>query len=296
MTTSARCPSTAASTQIDEMRRAWPRVTRTSLTAAIASAKARDRLLSAAANSLTNSWSPRLKSASRSAISTRSSGSRMPSTSTHSPKRSSSCGRSSPSSGFMVPTRMKREGCENDTPSLSTEFTPIAAASSSTSTMWSSRRLTSSTYRMLRLASARTPGSKRRLDVDRAVVAILGGVDRQLDDTHAALVRGQESGVVKANLALGAKRLLVVGVASEVAALDHVVLRKKAGKRPHRRRLAGALFAANQHAADRGHDGVQDQGQLHRVLAHDRREREDVPVEYDAHLVKNRWGTKGEDY
>ena len=69
----------------------------------------------------------------------------MPSTSTHNPKRSSSCGRSSPSSGFIVPTRMNREGCETDTPSRSTVFTPIAAASSSTSTMWSSSRFTSST-------------------------------------------------------------------------------------------------------------------------------------------------------
>ncbi len=61
----------------------------------------------------------------------------MPSTSTHNPKRSSSCGRSSPSSGFIVPTRMNREGCaDTDTPSRSTVFTPIAAASSSTSTMW----------------------------------------------------------------------------------------------------------------------------------------------------------------
>ncbi len=48
----------------------------------------------------------------------------MPSTSTHRPKRSSSCGRSSPSSGFMVPTRMNRDGCDTETPSRSTVLMP----------------------------------------------------------------------------------------------------------------------------------------------------------------------------
>ncbi len=139
-------------------------------------------------------------------------------------------------------------------------------------------------------------GAQRGLDVDRADDAILGGVDRQLDDAHPALVRRQHAGVVETNPALGAKGLAVVWIAPEMAAFDHVVLRQQPGKRPHGGRLASALLAADEHPADRGHDGVEDQGQLHRVLAHDRREGEDVPVEYDAHLVKNRWGTKGEDY
>src|SRR5450759_1328309 len=172
----------AASTQIAEIRRAWPWVTRTFFTAAIASARARERLRSAAANSFANSWSPRLKAASRSAMSTRSSGSRMPSTSTHSPKRSSSCGRSSPSSGFIVPTRMNRDGWANDTPSRSTTLTPIAAASRRTSTMWSSSRLTSSTYRMFRLASARTPGSNRLVPVRRAASMSIVPTTRSSDE------------------------------------------------------------------------------------------------------------------
>ncbi len=69
------------------------------------------------------------------------------------------------------------------------------------------------------------PGSQRRLDVDGADDAVLGGVDRQLDDPHPALVRRQHAGVVQADPALRAQRLAVVGVASEVAALYHVVLR-----------------------------------------------------------------------
>ncbi len=43
-----------------------------------------------------------------------------PATSTERPNLSRSCGLRSPSSGFMVPTRTKRDGWENDTPSLST--------------------------------------------------------------------------------------------------------------------------------------------------------------------------------
>ncbi len=79
-------------------------------------------------------------------------------TSTESPKRSSSCGRSSPSSGFMEPTRTKRAACEWDTPSRPTQLTPEAATSSSTSTTGSGRRLTSSTYRTPPFAAASRPG------------------------------------------------------------------------------------------------------------------------------------------
>jgi hypothetical protein len=66
-------------------------------------------------------------------------------TSTVRPKRSSNWGRSSPSSGFMVPIRTMRAGCETETPSRSTVLRPMAAASRSRSTRWSWRRLTSST-------------------------------------------------------------------------------------------------------------------------------------------------------
>ncbi len=56
-------------------------------------------------------------------------------TSTESPKRSRSCGRSSPSSGLPEPTSTKRAGCRIDRPSRSTAFTPVCATSSSRSTM-----------------------------------------------------------------------------------------------------------------------------------------------------------------
>ena len=95
-------------------------------------------------------------------IRTRSRASRMPWISTERAKRSSNCGRRSPSSGFIVPTRMKRAGWEKEMPSRSTMFIPMAAESSSTSTTWSSSRLTSSIYSKPRLAAASTPGSKWR--------------------------------------------------------------------------------------------------------------------------------------
>ncbi len=61
-------------------------------------------------------------------------------TSTERPKRSSSCGRSSPSSGLPLPTSTKRAGWRMLSPSRSTTFSPEAATSSSRSTRWSSSR------------------------------------------------------------------------------------------------------------------------------------------------------------
>ena len=71
----------------------------------------------------------------RCTISIRTSGSVSPWTVTHSPNRSSNCGRSWPSSGFIVPTKLKRDGWITLMPSRSTVFTPIAAESSKMSTM-----------------------------------------------------------------------------------------------------------------------------------------------------------------
>ncbi len=55
---------------------------------------------------------------------------------------------------------MKRDGCLTDTPSLSTTFHPVAAASRRSSAIWSGRRFISSTYNMFWFASASIPGSK----------------------------------------------------------------------------------------------------------------------------------------
>mmetsp|Transcript_64377 Transcript_64377/g.130976 ORF Transcript_64377/g.130976 Transcript_64377/m.130976 type:complete len:267 (+) Transcript_64377:1881-2681(+) len=76
------------------------------------------------------------------------------------PNRSRSCGRSSPSSGFMVPISTNRAGWDIVMPSRWMVFTPEAAASSKTSTRWAGKRLTSSMYKIPRLAAARRPGEK----------------------------------------------------------------------------------------------------------------------------------------
>src|SRR4030067_730805 len=97
------------------------------------------------------------KERTRSTICIRNAISFSPAISTHHPKRPNSCGRSSPSSGFIVPTRMNRDGCEYVTPSRITTFRPDTATSSRTSTTWSSRRFTSSMYRRVPFAFPNTP-------------------------------------------------------------------------------------------------------------------------------------------
>ena len=145
VTMSARMPSTSKPAQTRAMVASAHSVSltppRTRRAAATRSRRARSSSAYAAANpagSASNAMRRRTTSA-------RSSGSRGAATSTVRPKRSSSCGRSSPSSGFMVPTSTKRAACSTDRPSRSTVTRPIAAASRSWSTTWSWSRLTSST-------------------------------------------------------------------------------------------------------------------------------------------------------
>ena len=70
-------------------------------------------------------------------------------------------GRKSPSSGFIVPNSVNREGYSMTCWPRLTRTTPCAAASSSTSTMTSLSRLISSMYRIARLAAAANLGGTR---------------------------------------------------------------------------------------------------------------------------------------
>ena len=124
---------------------------------------------------------------------------------------------------------------------------------------------------------------QRSLDVDRADHPVLGCVDRQLHHAHPALVGGQHAGRLKAPAAVDAQGLAVGRIAAEMAALDHIVLGQQPGQGPDSRGFARPLLAPDQHAADRRDDGIEDQGELHRLLADDRREGVAVPVEGDAH-------------
>ena len=74
------------------------------------------------------------KSSRRRMICPRSVGAVWPLRATFKPKRSSNCGRSSPSSGFMVPISTNFAECRWEMPSRSIRLVPLAATSSSRST------------------------------------------------------------------------------------------------------------------------------------------------------------------
>ena len=131
-------------------------------------------------------------------------------------------------------------------------------------------------------------GAQGRFDVDGAHDAIFGRVDRELDHPHAAFVVRQHARRLQPHPAVGAESLPVGRVAAEMAALDHVVLGEQPRQPTHRGRLAGSLLAAYEDPADRRDDRVEDEGQLHRFLADDRRERVRVAVERQAHAPEAR--------
>src|SRR5437879_4252338 len=115
----------------------------------------------------------------------------------------------------------------------------------------------------------------RRLDVDRADDAILRGVDGQLDDAHAAAGAGQCLSARQAVLAIRAERLGRVRITTVEAVRDDGQLGQQTGEGSHRGRLARAFLTANEHAADRRVDRIQDESELHLVLADDGAERVD---------------------
>ena len=153
--------------------------------------------------------------------------------------RSAICGRSSPSSGFIVPTRRNRAGWETDTPSRSTTLTPSAAASSSTSAEVVVEQVDLVDVEDPAVRLGQQPGLERLVavaqrprDVDRAGDAILGRVQRQVDD------RARRRG---ARQLLAACRPLAhdahgsSGSARERAVGDDVDLRQQLGERRARR-------------------------------------------------------------
>ena len=135
-------------------------------------------------------------------------------------------------------------------------------------------------------AGLKAPGAcaQRGFQVDRADDAILGCVDGQLDHPHAAPVVRQDTGRPQPAAAVGAQGFHVGRVAAEVAAFDDVVLRQQPGQRAHGGRLAGPLFPSDEHPADGRDDGVENQRELHRLLADDRGEGIGMAVEGHAHL------------
>ncbi len=116
-----------------------------------------------------------------------------------------------------------------------------------------------------------------RLEVDGPHHPVLGRVDRQLDHPHTS-GRHRQLARPRPLPAVGAPVLGVVRVAPEMTAFHHLLVRKQTCQRSHRRGLAGAFLAADEHAPDRRVDGVENQRELHLILADDRGEGVGVAV------------------
>ena len=105
------------------------------------------------------------------------------------------------------------------------------------------------------------------LDVQRAHHPILGGADRQIHKAGAVLRDRQHLAARQAITTVVAQGVDAAGVAGEGTVGHHRDLGQEIGQGARRGRLRGAALAADQHAADRVADGVQDQGALHALLA-----------------------------
>ena len=105
----------------------------------------------------------------------------------------------------------------------------------------------------------------RRLDVDRTDDAILGRVDGQLHDAHAAApTRQRFAALAHASVHSEALQIGVIGRASVTAVGDDVKPGQEFCQRADGRRLRGPLLSADQHTADGGIDRVENEGLFHR--------------------------------
>ena len=112
--------------------------------------------------------------------------------------------------------------------------------------------------------------SQRTGDVDGAGDAVLGGVQRQVDDAHAPPV-GAEPFAALDPLAAGGTGGR--GVAREGAVGHDLDLRQELGEAADGGGLAGAARALDEDAADGGVDGVDQERLLEALLVDDGRER-----------------------
>ncbi len=108
---------------------------------------------------------------------------------------------------------------------------------------------------------------QRPLQIERADDPVLGRAERQVDDRRRHLHHRRTAGADPADRRRPVRRA-VVG-----AALARRDRRQQRRQRAHRRGLAGAPVAKDQHAADRRVDRRDAQRALHLVLPDDRRER-----------------------
>ena len=107
-------------------------------------------------------------------------------------------------------------------------------------------------------------------DVEAAGDVVVGGAERQLDQAGRPVGGGAARGV----RAVRAGRVGAGRVAGEPALGHHADARQDPGQAADQRGLGGALLAGEQHAADAGVDGAEQQREPGVVLADDRHERQ----------------------
>ena len=127
------------------------------------------------------------------------------------------------------------------------------------------------------------PLAQGLFNVDRAAKTIFGGPQRQVHHWHLARLDRQALAPIGAFTHLAALQIGIVRRAVVGVARHHVDLGQQIGQGPDRRALAGAPVAHDHHAADARIDHIQQQGQLHLLLADDGGEGEDPALSRRTH-------------
>ncbi len=96
----------------------------------------------------------------------------------------------------------------------------------------------------------------RLFDIKRSHHAVFRGGDGQVHEGGCAYVMRDLLFPLEAFLAFGAPCVGLVGITAETAVVHNFNFWKQCGKRARRGGFCGAAFAADQHAADAGVNGV----------------------------------------
>jgi len=107
------------------------------------------------------------------------------------------------------------------------------------------------------------------LDVQRAHDSVFRRADGQVDEAGAPGCHGQRLAAGQPVAAVVAEGVLAVRLAREGTVRHHLNLGQQGCQGPRGGGFGRAALAANEHPADAAADGIQDEGPLHLVLAHD---------------------------
>ena len=217
----------------------------------------------------------------RRTTSARVAGSRGATASTVRPNRSSNCGRSSPSSGFMVPTSKNRAACWTENAVPLHVAGPQGGRVEQQVDQMVVQQVDLIDVQHAPVRRGQQPRLERRdafgqraADVQRPGQPVFGRADRQLHQPGRAHLRRWvghvEAGQVRPVWALRVGRLWRAG---EPAARDDLDRRQDRGQRTDRGRLRGPLLAPHEHPADGRRDRVENERQPHVVHGDDGAER-----------------------